>query len=284
MGGALDVTSKENVGSTFSFKLPLQVTKEKVSDIKNRACEYLISSKQIGYLQVLSETGHRDNVSETNALAQVMDFNSAISLHEPNFSMPRIQTLRPLHPLYLSKDLARQQASKNGVSVPVGETRAKISTDSSNAAPQSAGPHRALRVLLAEDNKVNIMVAQSMLKRLGHTLEAVGNGADVIQALQRSSYDLILMDIHMPIMNGLEATKRIRQFEKMGSWASPDSLELSPEFCISDALPARIPIIAMTANALHDNVEECFRHGMDYFIAKPVTFTKLEQVLKQLFP
>jgi PleD family two-component response regulator len=119
MGGALDVTSKENVGSTFSFKLPLQVTKE--------------------------------------------------------------------------KDLARQQASKNGVSVPVGETRAKISTDSSNAAPQSAGPHRALRVLLAEDNKVNIMVAQSMLKRLGHTLEAVGNGADVIQALQRSSYDLILM-------------------------------------------------------------------------------------------
>jgi CheY-like chemotaxis protein len=210
MGGALNVTSKENVGSTFSFKLPLQVTKE--------------------------------------------------------------------------KDLARQQASKNGVSVPVGETRAKISTDSSSAAPQSSGPHRALRVLLAEDNKVNIMVAQSMLKRLGHTLEAVGNGADVIQALQRSSYDLILMDIHMPIMNGLEATKRIRQFEKTGSWTSPDSLELSPEFCISDALPARIPIIAMTANALRDNVEECFRHGMDSFIAKPVTFTKLEQVLKQLFP
>ncbi len=107
--------------------------------------------------------------------------------------MPRIQTLRPLHPLYLSKDLARQQVSKNGVSVPVGETRAKISTDSSSAAPQSSVPHRALRVLLAEDNKVNIMVAQSMLKRLGHTLEAVGNGADVIQALQRSSYDLILM-------------------------------------------------------------------------------------------
>ncbi|CAK9224226.1 unnamed protein product [Sphagnum troendelagicum] len=210
MGGALNVTSKENVGSTFSFKLPLQVTKE--------------------------------------------------------------------------KDLARQQASKNGVSVPVGETRAKISTDSSSAAPQSSGPHRALRVLLAEDNKVNIMVAQSMLKRLGHTLEAVGNGADAIQALQQSSYDLILMDIHMPIMNGLEATKRIRQFEKTGSWTSPDSLELSPEFCISDALPARIPIIAMTANALHDNVEECFRHGMDSFIAKPVTFTKLEQVLKQLFP
>ncbi|CAK9874761.1 unnamed protein product [Sphagnum jensenii] len=210
MGGALNVTSKENVGSTFSFKLPLQVTKE--------------------------------------------------------------------------KDLARQQASKNGVSVPMGETRAKISTDSSSAAPQSSGPHRALRVLLAEDNKVNIMVAQSMLKRLGHTLEAVGNGADVIQALQRSSYDLILMDIHMPIMNGLEATKRIRRFEKTGSWTSPDSLELSPEFCISDALPARIPIIAMTANALHDNVEECFRHGMDSFIAKPVTFTKLEQVLKQLFP
>jgi len=210
MGGALNVTSKENVGSTFSFKVPLQVTKE--------------------------------------------------------------------------KDLARQQVSKNGVSVPVGETRAKISTDSSSAAPQSSGPHRALRVLLAEDNKVNIMVAQSMLKRLGHTLEAVGNGADVIQALQRSSYDLILMDIHMPIMNGLEATKRIRQFEKTGLWTSPDSLELSPEFCISDTLPARIPIIAMTADALHNNVEECFRHGMDSFIAKPVTFKKLEQVLKQLFP
>ncbi|KAK1323013.1 Histidine kinase 5 [Acorus calamus] len=76
------------------------------------------------------------------------------------------------------------------------------------------------KILLVEDNKINIMVTQSMMKQLGHTINVVNNGMEAIQAVQQCRYDLILMDVCMPIMDGLKATRLIRSFEENGNWSA----------------------------------------------------------------
>ncbi|KAI4337218.1 hypothetical protein L6164_015663 [Bauhinia variegata] len=138
------------------------------------------------------------------------------------------------------------------------------------------------RILLVEDNKINIMVAQSMMKQLGQSIDVVNNGVEAVRAVQRRSYDLILMDVCMPVMTGLEATKLIRSFEETGNWDAASRAGIEPAGPISD-LPhkKRIPIVAMTANALTESAEECYANGMDSFMSKPVTFQKLKECLEQ---
>ncbi|XP_062098016.1 histidine kinase 5 [Humulus lupulus] len=146
------------------------------------------------------------------------------------------------------------------------------------------------KILLVEDNKINIMVAQSMMKQLGHSIEVVNNGAEAVKAIQRRPYGLVLMDVHMPVMNGLQATRIIRSFEETGSWeaAKKAGIELSDSSLQNGhaIMPStkRIPIIAMTANALSESAEECYENGMDSFVSKPVTFQKLKQCLEQFLP
>ncbi len=109
----------------------------------------------------------------------------------------------------------------------------------------------ALRILVAEDNLVNQKVAVAMLERLGHHAVAVASASQAISALASVAYDLVLMDIQMPEIDGLEATRRIRS----GS---------------SGALDSAVLIIAMTAHALPGDREKCLAAGMDDYIAKPI--------------
>ncbi|XP_012444156.1 histidine kinase 5 [Gossypium raimondii] len=146
------------------------------------------------------------------------------------------------------------------------------------------------KILLVEDNKINVLVTQSMMKQLGHTIDVVNNGVQAVRAIQCRSYDLVLMDVCMPVMDGLQATRLIRSFEETGNWdaaakagierPSPSSDSLQPD-CTP---PKHIPIIAMTANALSESAEECFANGMDSFVSKPVTFQKLKECLEQYLP
>lgn len=117
---------------------------------------------------------------------------------------------------------------------------------------------RALKVLLAEDNTVNQMVMLRMLEKIGHKADVASNGLEVLHALENSSYDVILMDIQMPEMDGLEAAKEIRK-----RW--PDS---------------GIKIIAITAYALNGDRERCLEAGMDDYISKPVQCGTLAKALK----
>ncbi len=120
--------------------------------------------------------------------------------------------------------------------------------------------YRGSRVLVAEDNPINQQVAIGMLKRFDIHADAVASGEEAIYALETLPYDLVLMDVQMPILDGLEATRRIRSGD-------------------SQVLDSKIPIVAMTANAMEGDRELCLEGGMSEYIAKPVSQLELIRVL-----
>jgi len=116
-----------------------------------------------------------------------------------------------------------------------------------------------MSILLAEDNPVNQRVGLHLLNQMGYRADVASNGFEAIEALHTRAYDVILMDVQMPQLDGLETTRRIRQ-----EWP-----EIGPR------------IIAMTANAMQEDREKCLSAGMDDYIAKPVNFTHLQAVLER---
>ena len=124
------------------------------------------------------------------------------------------------------------------------------------------GEVRPLRILLVEDNSVNQRVALLQLKKLGYQPDTVLNGEQAVAAVQSKPYDVVLMDCHMPVMDGYTATRRIREWE--GRTNSP-----------------RLRILAMTADAGRGDAEQCFAVGMDDFITKPVHLPELSAALER---
>jgi signal transduction histidine kinase/DNA-binding response OmpR family regulator len=108
-----------------------------------------------------------------------------------------------------------------------------------------------LHILIAEDNLVNQMLAQALLEQMGHTSELADDGAAALLAVENQHFDLVLMDMHMPEMNGVEATRILRARETQRGLA-------------------RMPIIALTANAMTEAVNECMAAGMDGYVCKPI--------------
>jgi PAS domain S-box-containing protein len=118
------------------------------------------------------------------------------------------------------------------------------------------------RVLIAEDNSTNQEVALGMIRKLGLRAEAVADGAEALNVLESTPYDLVLMDMRMPVMDGVEATRHIRD---------PRSAVLNHN----------IPIIALTANAMQSDRQACLAAGMNDFVSKPIRKAKLRDVLKK---
>jgi chemotaxis family two-component system sensor kinase Cph1 len=121
----------------------------------------------------------------------------------------------------------------------------------------------SLRILLVEDNQFNQMIALRLLAKLGYKADCAVDGFEVLKALEIKSYDLILMDVQMPEMDGIEATRRIRLLEKESDSGN------------------RLAIVAMTANAMAEDRENCFAIGMDDFISKPIRIEYLAEILKK---
>ncbi|HEV3041963.1 MAG TPA: two-component regulator propeller domain-containing protein [Candidatus Angelobacter sp.] len=122
-------------------------------------------------------------------------------------------------------------------------------------------PTPGLHVLLAEDNIVNQKLAEKMLQMLHHQVVIAHNGKEAVERVRREYFDLVLMDVHMPEMDGFAATRSIREWEK-GSHT-------------------HVPIIAMTANAMKGYDQECFAAGMDGYISKPISLSSLQKVIAQ---
>ena len=129
------------------------------------------------------------------------------------------------------------------------------------AAPLTVDPARQVKVLLAEDNVVNQRVAVGLLKRRGHEVVVVQNGQVALDALERESFDVVLMDVQMPVMGGLEATNRIRIKER--------------------ATGTHVRIVALTAHAMSGDRERYMAAGMDGYLAKPIDRIELYDAVER---
>lgn len=121
-----------------------------------------------------------------------------------------------------------------------------------------------LSILLVEDNLLNQRIVTFSLKKFKHEVFIANNGLEAVEHFKKTSFDVILMDIMMPVMDGLEATQKIRSIE----------LEKNVE--------KRTPIIAITANTMDNDRDKCISYGMDEFMAKPFDMDKLNSIFKQM--
>jgi PAS domain S-box-containing protein len=162
---------------------------------------------------------------------------------------------------YLLKPVKASQLYNALISIFGSEEGARLVTEGrATVFDAEMGKRHPLSILLAEDHAINQKLALLVLQRLGYRADVAGNGLEALEAVRRQRYDVVLMDVQMPEMDGLEATRAIRR-------------EFREE--------VRPRIVAMTANAMKEDREECFAAGMDDFIVKPIQFEELVTALNR---
>ncbi len=169
---------------------------------------------------------------------------------------------------YLVKPVKQSHLFNTIVNVLQMEKEANLNTDGDqNSEPEIITAHvieeqirNGVRILLAEDNLINQKVARKILQKKNYSVDVVNNGKEAVKAALRQHYDIILMDVQMPVMDGYEATQKLRQ-------------KLSPK--------EHIPIIAMTAHAMKGDREKCLMAGMDDYISKPIKPDDLYAMLEK---
>ncbi|MDH4608032.1 response regulator [Pseudomonas sp. BN102] len=281
MQGQLDVKSQEGLGSLFSAELPLveHSPPEPRSPLQGKVVA--LCSAKSGLAELLGtwlprwhlDFERRDsdaNLAGAQADLLISDDPDGLesmrrTVQAPVLLVtgygsflpaPRAATLTPLH--QLARPLSRAALYQA-----LRRVLLQLPEEAPTAPPPAPEPqHRNARVLLVEDNAVNQLVAKGMLAKLGCEVLLAGHGAEALSRLEQNPVDLVLMDCNMPVMDGYEATRRIRQ---SGRW--PD-----------------LPIIALTANALPDERERCRAAGMDDYLAKPFRREELVALLDSWLP
>jgi signal transduction histidine kinase/CheY-like chemotaxis protein len=280
MHGKLTLQSKEGFGSEFCAQLPLpahaQAGSQPVLDGRIVALTPASSGLQQMLSQWLPAWGLSYQRLDTDASLHGVDADLLISdcpecllgirpaISTPillvtaygNF-LPHEQAQRLMPLLQIARPLAR-----NGL---LQVLRHILHSDDGNlhsSAQTQAARESTARVLLVEDNPVNQMVAKGMLAKLGYQVLVAAHGAEALEVLEQEPIDLILMDCNMPVMDGYEASRRIRN---NGRW---------PE----------LPIVALTANALSDERERCRAAGMNDYLAKPFRREELAVMLDTWLP
>ena len=166
--------------------------------------------------------------------------------------------IKPVFPADLNAAIHRVLGAKGAVGVPVA---LPVTAAASTGTFARTSIERPARVLVVEDNIVNQRVAVGLLTRRGHTVTVASDGRECLAALERERFDLVLMDLQMPIMGGLEATAAIREGERVPG--------------------AHVRIVAMTAHAMNRDRERCLAAGMDGFLSKPIDPHMLFAVVEQ---
>jgi signal transduction histidine kinase/DNA-binding response OmpR family regulator len=165
---------------------------------------------------------------------------------------------RELNPHLLEKPISRS-ALFNAIAK-AAEMRGPAAANAVKS--EASPPIRSLRVLLAEDTRANQMLVQYVLGKRGHHVEIVKNGRDAMELIRRQDFDVVLMDVQMPEMDGFQATAEIRKLD--------------------DPKKARLPIIALTAHALKGDLDRCLRAGMDDYLSKPVSGQAMIEMVERL--
>jgi two-component system, sensor histidine kinase and response regulator len=162
---------------------------------------------------------------------------------------------------YLLKPI-RQTELREAIARVLGEQERKMESRLvTRYSVQGAGEATAgLRVLLAEDNAVNQRLAMRLLEKRGHQVKVANNGREALETLEKEQFDLVLMDVQMPEMDGFEATAAIREKEKESK--------------------QRLPVIALTAHAMKGDRQKCLAAGMDGYLSKPIRPQELEELLR----
>jgi CheY-like chemotaxis protein len=300
MGGEMWMESEAGVGSTFHFTLkapiadvqPMLDSATRASFIGKRVLvvddnaasrESLVQQLQMWQLTPIAvgsgaaaldrlDTGESFDVALLDRqMPEMGGWMLASQLHQhPQAANMPLVLLSPLgnraveakaldFAAFLTKPVKQAQLLRTLVEILTDQRLAPLTTPVSDFDPTLA-LRLPLRILLAEDNVVNQKVAQHTLARLGYRVDIAANGVEVLLALQRQPYDVILMDVQMPEMDGLEATRLI---------------------CAQWPKDQRPYIIAMTAHALTGDYEKCLAAGMDNYISKPIRLEKLVAALEQ---
>jgi len=303
MRGDLSFTSESGVGSTFKLVLPLEKeslakSAEKLAEPSLKGKKVLIVDDNATNLKILGHQTRRWGMEPTlaasaqDALEKIRAGNSysvvltdlrmpgmdgaelAAEIHklgEPE--EPRIILLTSMGNWadtskeqlkvfsgFISKPIKADQLLqmlKGDGATPAGKRESGPKID------QTMGKRLPARCLIVDDNEVNQKVSMRMLKQMGYAADLATNGLQAVEAMRKEPFDIVLMDVQMPVMDGFEATRQIREMESEG------------------ATLQRSAIIAMTARALEGDREKCLAAGMDDYLAKPVRSEALQEVIER---
>ena len=290
MGGQIGIDSTEGVGTTFWFTLKLAAAEATVvaavptvaviAVVADETARAVLAEQLDGHVARACVVGTDEEaaraISESSFDVALLPFTGSADgpLHR-EFQQRGVRRValvdgddattaaaavtaagfaaRLRHPVMPSQLLAAlAQAGSGDVAAPPAPAPATATAAAAEARQRLGGLH----LLVAEDNEMNQFVTQETLRRGGITCDIVADGAAAVAAVQRQRYDAVLMDCQMPGMDGMEATRRIRQHE--AEWARP-----------------RLPIIALTADAIQGDREKCLSAGMDTYTTKPVNAAAL---------
>lgn len=288
MNGDMGVISEPGQGAKFWLDLPLEVVDgpEEPLEQPERGCALVLSQNKMvasAYCDQLKYFGFTpqwiaqfddigDEFKQAKLVVYDLDhFDSSsdwlLKLVDRD-EFPKQRLLRVGHQsgvhetalkgvgAYLPKPVSHRSmyAAISGVEVP----RAHLTAKSEAQREENAG----LKILLVEDSETNQIIAKATLERMGHTVSLAAHGAEAIEQLQAQHFDGVLMDLRMPIMDGIEATQKIR--ESHAPWSD-------------------IPIVALTANAVASELERCLEAGMNSHLTKPMQRKALSEAIQTYF-
>jgi signal transduction histidine kinase/CheY-like chemotaxis protein len=285
MQGDITIDSTAGVGSVFSFEVALDYEEREQTDrpqieapiiiatrspILQRSLELQLQSIGIVNVFCASSAPEAHQTIEENPSAVLLCDIYLASEGAAPLARAAARSFVMLSPLTRNRIGELREAGFEGYFIkPIRQAslydqlageRAKTTPEAPLPRTDAAAPKAIFNILLAEDNQINAVLATAIIKRAGHKVDVAVNGGDAVDALERGAYDVVLMDMHMPEIDGLMAARRIRKLESRN---------------------ASVPIIALTANAMASDRQKCVAAGMDDFISKPFEPDQLIAVIEK---